>query len=149
LPRLLLTKSFMQLPMLNFSKHWESSKLIGNLRRLNPDFYPVAVTVTPNPAPNIKSDFAARKEGFLTATQLIHAHGRCGNLLHAANPFSKGIDYELYQQSFLEWYSLVVGLLNFHLVHLPNEPGFWFIQMGDFSTDEVSYNIFAPFAGSP
>jgi hypothetical protein len=139
----------MQLPMLIFQNTWEASKLIGNLRRLNPDFYPVPVTVTPNPAPNIKSDFSARKEGFLTATQLVQAHGRCGNLLHAANPFSKGIDYEFYHQSFLDWYSLVIALLNFHQVHLPDEPGFWFIQMGDFSTDDVSYSIFAPFAGNP
>src|ERR1700730_13476112 len=76
----------------NFSKHWEAAKLIGNLRRLNPDFYPVPIIITPNPAPNIESAFASRTEGFLTANQLIKAHGRCGNLLHAANPFSQGID---------------------------------------------------------
>ena len=133
----------------NFSKHWEASKLIGNLRRLNPDFYPVPVTVTPDPAPNIKSEFTARKEGFLTATHLIQAHGRCGNLMHAANPFSKTIDYEFYHQAFLEWYVLIIALLNFHQVRLPSEPCFWFIQMGDFSTDDVSYNIFAPLTAAP
>jgi hypothetical protein len=133
----------------NFSKHWEASKLIGNLRRLNPDFYPVPIIVTPDPAPNIKSAFAARTEGFLTANQLIKAHGRCGNLLHAANPFSKSIDYEFYNQCFVEWQSLVIALLNFHQVRLPHETNFWFVQMGDFSTDNISYNIFAPVAGQP
>jgi hypothetical protein len=131
----------------NFSKHWEAAKLIGNLRRLNPDFYPVPIIVTPDPGPGIKSEFADRKEGFLTASQLITAHGRCGNLLHAANPFGKGIDYEFYYQSFVEWQTLVIGLLNFHKVQLPNEPYFWFIQMGDFSNDNVSYNIFTRVAG--
>jgi hypothetical protein len=131
----------------NFSKHWEASKLIGNLKRLSPDFYPVPIIVTPHPAPSIKSEFAPRKEGFLTANQLINAHGRCGNLLHAANPFGKGIDYEFYHQCFVEWQTLVIGLLNFHQVRLSDEPNFWFIQMGDFSTDDVSYNIFTQVAG--
>lgn len=78
----------------NFARHWEASKLIGNLRRLNPDFYPVPIIITPDPAPNVKSAFSRRTEGFLTAAQLIKAHGRCGALLHAANPFGKGIDYD-------------------------------------------------------
>jgi hypothetical protein len=75
-------------------------------------------------------------------------HGCCGDLLHAANPFGKGIDYDFYhQQCFIKWFNLVIALLNFHQVHLLNKPRFWFIQMGDFSTDHVSYNIFSRVTG--
>jgi hypothetical protein len=133
----------------NFSKHWEASKLVGNLRRLNPDFYPVPIIATPHPAPHIRGVFAPRTEGFLTADQLIKAHGRCGKLLHAVNPFSQGIDYDFYHQSFVEWHRLIIGLLDHHQVRLPNESNMWVIQMGDFSTDNISYNIFAPFTGDP
>jgi hypothetical protein len=133
----------------NFSKHREASKLIGNLKRLNPDFYPVPIIVTSHPDPNIQSAFAPRTEGFLTANELIKAHGRCGKLLHAANPFSQGIDYDFYHQCFVEWQRLIIGLLNCHQARLPNERNFWFIQMGDFATDTVSYNIFALFTGNP
>jgi hypothetical protein len=133
----------------NFSKHWEASKLIGNLRRLNPGFYPVPIIITPDPAPHIRSAFALRTVGFLTADQLIQTHGRCGKLLHAANPFGQVIDYDFYHQSFVEWHRLIIGLLNCHQVRLPNEPNMWLIQMGDFSTDDVSYNIFVPFTGNP
>jgi hypothetical protein len=109
----------------------------------------VPIIITLDPAPNIHSAFAHRTEGFLTANQLINAHGRCGKLLHAANPFSQGIDYDFYNQSFVEWQRLIIGLLNCHQVRLPNEPNFWLIQMGDFTTDNVSYNIFTPFTGDP
>ena len=30
----------------NFAKHWEASKLIANLHRINPDFYPVPIVIT-------------------------------------------------------------------------------------------------------
>src|SRR5438105_4705366 len=63
-------------------------------------------------------------------------------------PFGRGIDYDFYHQCFGQWFSLVTGLLNSHQVRLPNEPFFWFIQMGDFSSDDVSYNIFGPLKGA-
>ena len=131
----------------NFAKHWEASQLIANLRGINPDFYPVPIVITPAPEPKITSVFTRRADGFLTAKELVEAHGRCGKLLHAANPFGKPIDYEFYRQSFQQWLALIIALLNTHEVRLPGEANFWLIQIGDFSKDDVSYNIFAPAVG--
>lgn len=131
----------------NFSRHWEAAKLIANLRRLNPAFYPVPVLITDSNVPGIKSNFTNRTEGFLTPEQLIEYHGRCGTLLHAANPFGRDIDYDSYHKRFTEWHELIITLLNAHKIQLPDDPsGFWLLQMGDFSTDRVSYDFFAQVA---
>jgi hypothetical protein len=129
----------------NFAKHWEASKLIGNLKRLNPTgFYPKPVDMTSSEQPNIALNFSAKTKGFLTPEDLILAHGRCGSLMHAANPYGKKIDYDFYDKNFGEWYELIVALLNKHEVRLADDPqgGFWLVQMNDFSTDDVSCNFF-------
>jgi hypothetical protein len=144
-----LTKSFTQLltPIFpNIGKPLNSSATLDDL---TPTFIqclllsPLILPLTSDPHSH------PRTEGFLTADQLIKAHGRCGKLLHAANPFGQAIDYAFYHQSFVEWHRLIIGLLNCHQVRLRNDPNMWLIQMGDFSTDDVSYNVFAPFAGNP
>ena len=46
----------------NFAKHWEASKLIANLHRINPDFYPVPIVITPAAEPKITSVFTRRAD---------------------------------------------------------------------------------------
>ncbi|HEY4355114.1 MAG TPA: hypothetical protein VGN16_05135 [Acidobacteriaceae bacterium] len=135
----------------DFAKHWQASKLINNLKRINPaGFYPIPITITPSLKPNVKSEFSRKTKGFLTPDELILAHGRCGKLMHANNPYGQEIDYEFYNRGFSDWFSKIVGLLNAHQVSLAEDTAgvFWLVQINDFSTDDVSYNLFSRVPGA-
>jgi hypothetical protein len=50
----------------DFSKHWEAPKLLRNLRKINPRFYPVSVAEVPVSTPGITHDLRTRDHDYLT-----------------------------------------------------------------------------------
>ena len=123
----------------DFSKHWEAAKLLKNLRKVNPNFYPKPVTEAPADRPGVVHSLKDRDQDYLTQSDFIEAHGRCGSLMHAANPFSKSIDYAFYQGSFPVWMTKIINLLNNHKVHLVGDSGFYLFHMKEESHDEVRW----------
>jgi len=129
----------------DFAKHWEAAKLVKNLQRINPDFYPVPVVEAPTDKPLVAYDLRARDHDYLTKNELTEAHGRCGQLMHAANPFGNPIDYAFYQRSFPVWMTKIVNLLGNHKVHLFGEDGFWLVHMQEAGKgQDVSWYGFEP-----
>lgn len=128
-----------------FARHWEAAKLVKNLRRINPEYYPHPVVEKPSTHPAALHDLAKRGADYLTEDELTEAHGRCGKLMHAANPFGRPIHYEFYEQSFPIWMTRIVNLLNNHKVHLLGDSGFWLIHMFEEGKgQEVSWYRFEP-----
>ncbi len=80
-----------------FEKHWDPVQILKDVERLNPNFYPRPVIELPATQPGVKSDMVDRTDGYLTRAELIEVHGRCGNVLHARNPYRAPHDYELYE----------------------------------------------------
>lgn len=129
----------------DFSKHWELAKLIKNLRRINPEFYPKPVVEMQSDKAEVVNALRDRDQDYLTRDELISAHGRCGALMHSTNPFANPIDYGFYQQSFPLWRMRVINLLNNHQVRLLGDTGFWLVHMHEEGKgNEVSYYRFAP-----
>ena len=86
----------------SFAKDWEAAKLLKKVERLNPNFYPAPVVEAPTDKPGALHALSERAQDYLTKDDLIEAHGRCGALMHAANPFGFPIDYTFFQQTFPE-----------------------------------------------
>jgi hypothetical protein len=128
----------------DFAKHWEAAKLLRKLREINPNFYPRPIIELPSKQPGIVSEFKDREQDYLTQDDLIVAHGRCGVLMHGANPFGQSINYGYYQRSFPIWKGRIVNLLNSHQVHLPDDPGFYLFHMKEVADDEVHWYRFQP-----
>lgn len=126
----------------DFAKHWEAAKLVKRLREINPHFYPEPVIQVPSNKLGVKMDLASRQPDYLTAESLVDAHGRCGSLMHAANPYGRETDYAFFEASFPVWLSKTVNLLNSHLVQLPGDTGFYLVQMG--RENRPSWTQFAP-----
>lgn len=131
----------------DFAKHWEAAKLVKNLRRINPDFYPKPVVEAPTDTPGVLHALQDRQQDYLTEIDLVTSHGRCGALMHSANPFGQPIDYAFYQQSFPLWMAKTVNLLNNHQVRLVGDPGFYLFHMKEEGHDEVPWYRFQPPAG--
>jgi hypothetical protein len=123
----------------DFAKHWEASKLVKNLKKINPDFYPKPVVEKPSDHPLARHALADRTGDFLTERDLIEAHGRCGALLHSANPFGTPIDYEFYRRAFQGWLLKMTNLLNNHQIRLAGEKGFFLVHMKEEGHDEVRW----------
>jgi hypothetical protein len=129
----------------DFATHWQAAKLLKNLERINPDFYPKPVTEVPTGQYGVRHELKARAQDYLTQSELVEAHGRCGALMHGANPFGSPIDYDFYQQNFSSWITKYMNLLNNHQVHLVGDTGFWLFHMHEESKgNEVSWYRFEP-----
>jgi hypothetical protein len=128
----------------DFEKHWEAAKLIKNLRRINPDFYPQPVIEVPAPAgkPEGAHALQKRQQDYLTQQDLIEAHGKCGSLMHGSNPFGNEIDYLFFRSSFPTWRNKIINLLNGHEVRLLGDTGMWVIHMKEQGHDEVRWYRF-------
>jgi hypothetical protein len=96
----------------HFAKHWEAAKLLKNLRKTNPNFYPRPVVEEPTDQLGVRHALKERGPDYLTQDVLIEAHGRCGSLMHSANPFGQQIDYGYYLERFPVWMHRVINLLN-------------------------------------
>jgi hypothetical protein len=127
----------------DFASHWQAAKLIKNLRSINPDFYPKPVVEVKTNRPGVLNELKPRGLDYLTETELVEAHGRCGGLMHSENPFATPIDYPFFQRSFGSWLPRTMNLLNNHQVHLLGDTGFWLFHMQeDGKGDEVPYYRF-------
>jgi hypothetical protein len=129
----------------DFAKHWEAAKLLKNLQRVNPNFYPKPVIEAPSDQALAMHNLEERQQDYLTQKDLIEAHGRCGALMHGENPFGQPIDYAFYQKQFPVWMEKIINLLNNHQVHLVGDTGFWLFHMQeDGKGNEISWYRFEP-----
>jgi hypothetical protein len=121
----------------DFSRHWQAAKLMKNLKRINPDFYPKPIVEVPTKNPSVLHELKYRQGDFLSVDELVTEHGRCGALMHSANPFGVLIDYEYFAANFQTWYTRIINLLNNHEIRLVNDTGMFIVHMCEVGHDEV------------
>lgn len=125
-----------------FEKHWNPIKIIADLVKLNPNFYPRPIKEVPSKTPGVTRDLLDIKSGFLTSDQLVALHGRCGDILHAKNPFGKLPDYKLYECMVPEWLEQIRALLNCHQIRLLDGDIFYVVHMSEQPGDVVRMHTF-------
>jgi tricorn protease-like protein len=118
-----------------FKKHWHPSKILKDVERRNPDFYP-------EPVVDVENELVPLEDGFMTRDRLVEVHGRCGNLLHAQNPFGKTADYEYYEKAVTDWMAQIMKLLNTHLIRLVDDDRFYLVNMKEKRDDQVHMYTF-------
>jgi hypothetical protein len=128
----------------DFATHWRAKRLLKNLQRINPHFYPQPFVETPTHERGALHDFKDRNQDYLTPNDLIVAHDHCGALMHAANPFGSEIDYAFYERSFPIWMTKITNLLNKHLVQLLGDTGFYVFHMQEEGHGDVGWCRFKP-----
>lgn len=119
----------------NFAKHYNAKKILADLERINPDFYPVPVIQAPSTLPGCEFEFKPSSKDYLTKDGLIHLYEKCGQMMHAKNPYGKALNYEFFEQNGIEWRNKVVDLLSFHQLHLAGESAFLYTQMAAIDLD--------------
>jgi len=99
-----------------FAKHYHAERIIRDLERINPNFYPVPIERT-----LIKDDLYDLKEitdGFLTKDEFVKVYEKCGAMMHAHNPFSDMRQLNYYEKNFHEWLTKIHNLVSHHKIQL-------------------------------
>ena len=102
-----------------FKKLYHPKEVLRDIEKLNPEFYPEPIVEIQAKDDSQIGEFVSLKSGFMTSDELIEVHGRCGDMLHAKNPYGKGInysDYNHYEAIVINWVTRIKTLLNFHLI---------------------------------
>ena len=128
----------------NFASHWHAGRLLRDLEKVNPNFYPKPVFELPSSDPRAKFQLKDRVGDFLMKAEFEQLYDDCGAIMHARNPYGQPLDYVAYQSKLPYWQERIMNLLNSHQVQLVGHPGFYLIHMKENQDDEVHYYEFAP-----
>ncbi|WP_428623524.1 hypothetical protein [Sedimenticola sp.] len=119
-----------------FDKMWNAAEIIKMVEKFNPNFYPKPIERKFNKDPSTGGTISPLLEGFLTKEELIKAIGRCGDLLHADNPYSENeFINEKWFNRFRDWNSKTHNLLKLHTIQVLNYDIQWWAVM-KFGTNE-------------
>lgn len=120
-----------------FKDHWHPGKILKDLESLNPNFYPEPVQELPSQSEGLKAEIVPLKGECLTKAELVEVHGRCGALLHAANPYGDRPDYGFYERMVPRWMERIRKLLNTHLIRVIDSERFHLVHMEEARDDKV------------
>ena len=127
-----------------YKKTYEADKIIGELQRLHPEFYPRA-TIQTRHGPD-EFNALLRKEGFLTKEELVRLYGRCGNVLHRGSFRGLFLTKRYASLGFADiraWKGKIEALLSYHLIlMLDNKTFVLFTLRNQANNDQVQWIAF-------
>ena len=109
-----------------FSEHWNASRILDTMRKLNPGFYPV-----PLEAPiwnGHAHHFEPINEGFLTEDDFATLYQASSEVLHTRNPYRESDPTIQVKYTVAEWISRIQALLSWHQVVLL-DGGSWVVHI--------------------
>ena len=142
LASLAANKSIFEENRKKFENHWHPKKILKDVESLNPNFYPQPIVEVPLKNSLVVAEFVNLKTGYMTRDELVQVHGKCGNLLHARNPFRKGVGYGYYEKMVPKWRERIRNLLNIHLITPLGYNGFYRVWMEDLNNGRVGIQPF-------
>ncbi|MFL8906454.1 hypothetical protein ACKA01_05050 [Helcococcus kunzii] len=98
-----------------FAKHYHAERIMRDLERVNPDFYPVPTRLSKGQEVD---EWIEIKSGYLTKKDLVNIYEICGGMMHAQNPFASKKPLKELQRCFSGWLSKISTLLNHHHIKL-------------------------------
>jgi hypothetical protein len=126
----------------NFEKSWNLAKLMKDIQKLNPGFYPRPILEVPAKKPGITNDLVDVTSGFMEREELVEVHGRCGGVLHARNPYGDPIRYEDFEVLIPIWMEKIRVLLNSHVIQLFGNTRLYVVHMKEAHDDRVRVHTF-------
>ena len=124
---------------------WNGYKILKQVEKINPDFYPVPIIEKPHNNPHVKSNLDEMTTGFLTRDMFSELYNRrCAPLLHADNPYGRKKDYKKLWDEGAIWKRRIMKLLNTHMIKLVGHEGFYLVHMQGVADGKVHMYQFEP-----
>lgn len=112
----------------NYIAHWNAKEMLGNLKSINPAFYPVPLKL-----PRVREDgtkhFDRISKGYITQEQFLSLYSDCGSILHTNNPYALKKNKVFSTEATKKWIKLISGLLSVHLARLIDSTEGWVVFM--------------------
>jgi hypothetical protein len=109
------------------ANEWNATRILQNLEKVHPEFYPIAVTPTSGP-PNWH--FETVKDGALTKSEFELLYDRCSDGIHEYNPYREDQTIDLVFPP-AEWAQKIWRLLEWHVIQLVDRSGILVVQLHD------------------
>lgn len=110
----------------NFSVHWKAKAILEQVKKLNPNFYPVPIKHQ-NTIGN-EHHFDVITGGYMTPDEFVTLYEVSSEMLHTRNPYRDGDEIIQTKYTVQEWVTRIQTLLSWHGTHLLNRES-WFIQI--------------------
>lgn len=120
-----------------YQKFWHAERILNDIERLNPYFYPIPIIENPPTDDSEKKLLKEREVDFLTKKDFIKIYEKCGKIMHADNPFGSQIDERYYNEQIGIWLTKITKLLNCHKIKLADDNIFYLIHMYEKNSDLV------------
>lgn len=114
----------------DFAKHWNAKRLLKNLERIHPEFYP-----KPLLPPDVQSEgprhlhFELLSDGFLTREEFVELYNLSSQTIHTRNPFSETTTTIDFRISVSDWIIRIESLLRLHLLRLAGTQHVWVAEL--------------------
>lgn len=103
-----------------FAHHYHAEKILRDIEKINPGFYPKPIKEVPSKRAGVKMDITNVGNGFLTRNDFVSTYNALGEILHAKNPFALQTDYARFEDLIKEAIGKTIVLLKTHEVQLLN-----------------------------
>ncbi|WP_081081004.1 hypothetical protein [Burkholderia territorii] len=138
----------------DFTKDYHAKFIFNDLRKINPDFYPLAIlpgkNIAPEGSPRKHFHFERKESGYLSKTEFIRVYDRLGKHLHARNPWSTGDALAGLPEMASETIEAAHGLIELHaaFIRAPDFSGVWVVEVprGSFVPKIISAKADGPYA---
>ena len=115
----------------NFSTDWNAKRIVDTLETVNSQFYPVPTKPARMTADHVADYDLQPVSDYLTRDDYILLLDKCGDMLHAANPYSESQPpYSQFISEAPEWMRKTMALLNHHHIYPLDTDRMFVVQMG-------------------
>ena len=128
----------------NFHKFWHGGRIMNDIEKVNPDFYPNPIEEILSQIEGVKYEWKNVKDGFLTKDDFVKTYEKCGKIMHADNPFGSKTDYSYYEKQISQWMTKISKLLKSHQIKLLSDNNLYLFHMAEKRDGKVHGYTFAP-----
>ena len=123
-----------------FAEHWNAKRMLEELAKINPAFYPIPMA-HPVLQPSGMKHWEPLTEGFLTRDDFVKLYDTASEFLHVTNPFTIKDPQMQMAYSLKGWVERIKALLALHMMTLVDDQR-WIIQIPD--SGEIKLLIAVP-----
>ena len=118
-----------------FAKAWNAKYIIRDIKRMNPCYFPRAISPEVDGPDNAIQDIF---ENVLHEDLFIKIYDKCGKVLHTPNPLGSKTDYQYYYDNLVKWADLIFNTLRNHLITFIEYESAFIIQFNE-PTESITY----------
>lgn len=113
----------------DFKTHWRIKKILDNLEKINPDYFPVPIKTKRGSENEFHMDDV--ENDFFDKDDLISLYDECSKFIHTDKPFLEKNFNEIFRDTIIEKINRMQKLIALHRVGSLSGDEFWIVALWD------------------